>query len=112
MSDRSGGSTPPRPPFERQTPLPCPPWCDQEPGHRFHSITPDTGCLVRDHCHSVGTYVCVSAEEEAITDAGPVWAACPPMVVVTEDLCGISPDTARKVAAELLTAADLVEVLS
>jgi hypothetical protein len=86
--------------------LPLPPaWCD--PGTRIglESITFDgqpIACFARD----IGAVTI--AQHHTLSDDGR-WAACPPVIRVFEPNDGLDAAGARRLAAELLDAADLLD---
>lgn len=94
--------------------LACPAWCTLAgAGHLddYEAATP-TGLLIRTHEHGIGTAgpasVCLVADEIAGGDgAGPVMAP-PVLQLLVEDGAHLGADDARRLAALLLQA---VEVL-
>lgn len=116
MINSSGGRIPSEDPSvwaPAKTPLPCPPWCELEQGHRFASVNLDMGTVARTHMLSVGPDVDITADESAVTDVGPIWETSKPsLFVALELLDDIDATTARKIADQLLQGASLLERLS
>ncbi|RZU30482.1 hypothetical protein [Blastococcus saxobsidens] len=90
-----------------RTPLPCPPWCEYEPGHGFDSAMPGGGELVRFHGRNLGEHLTVVAEEQAASERGPVTATRGPYLDISAE-GPFTAEEARQLAAGIESAVEFL----
>ncbi len=102
--------------IEDQTDLPCPDWCQYEPGHVFESHNPLTGMQTRPHSLVLasrdGVYVAVVQDHERQPGDDSTAVLGPVFVDVQIEGEYENGAALRRLAGELLNAADRLDALS
>lgn len=96
--------------IEPTTTLPCPAWCEYEPGHGFEDTAPG-GDLVRFHSRDFGDHLAVIVEERATSDEGPATVVHGPYLDVSAE-GPFTLEQARQLARGIEAAADFLGGLS
>ncbi len=101
---------------EDQTDLPCPSWCQYEPGHVFESTHTLTGMQIRPHglvlASRDGVYVAVVQDHERQPGDDSTAVLGPVFIDVQIEGEYETGAALRRLAGELLNAADRLDALS
>ena len=90
----------------------CPSWCKYDPGHEYDSVDFDDVTFIRDHVsHPEGSSTSIAQEER---NQHGVITLLPPVIALYSEYDSEDIDAAgaRRRAAELLNAADLLDQIN